>query len=153
MARSSVLLSIRPEFADKVLDGVKNVELRRVRPRLKGGDWVFVYASSPIKRLVGFFEVDEVVKEEPQSLWNKVGSTAGISRDRYDLYFSGVREACAIYIRRTWRFGNPLELKVLKRGTTPFSAPQSFRYLHMDEAKHLLRLGWKRNGTQAAESS
>ena len=38
MPNNILLLSIKPEYADKILAGKKTVELRRVRTRLEAGD-------------------------------------------------------------------------------------------------------------------
>src|SRR5438552_3893096 len=41
--KSALLLSIRPKHAEKIFDGIKTVELRRIRPRLQRGDLVLVF--------------------------------------------------------------------------------------------------------------
>jgi predicted transcriptional regulator len=52
-----LLLSIRPEYANKIFDRTKTVELRRVRPRLLNeGDRVVVYVSSPGTSCSWFFQ-------------------------------------------------------------------------------------------------
>ena len=61
MIGNALLLSIHPEYAEKIFDGTKRVELRRVRPRLQNGDLVIVYVSSPVKAVCGAFRVDNVV--------------------------------------------------------------------------------------------
>jgi predicted transcriptional regulator len=67
-----LLISIKPEYANKIFEGSKTVELRRVRPRLREDDIVIVYASCPEKALVGWFEVEDIIEEHPNKLWNKV---------------------------------------------------------------------------------
>lgn len=48
------IFSIRPHFADAILDGSKTVELRTVAPK-KAVERIWVYSSSPVQRIVGFF--------------------------------------------------------------------------------------------------
>ena len=67
-----LLLSIKPEFVQKILDKQKTIELRKAKPQLNIGDFILVYESSPTKSLVGWFEVQEIIYEETQVLWNVI---------------------------------------------------------------------------------
>ena len=70
MSSNAIVLSIRPQFADKILKGTKTVELRRVYPRRIGkGDRGLIYASSPVKSLVGGFEIARIVEKPLNELW------------------------------------------------------------------------------------
>ena len=51
-----VLLSIKPEFADKIFNGTKKYEYRRSIFKKKEVKTVVVYASSPIQKIIGEFE-------------------------------------------------------------------------------------------------
>ena len=49
------LLSIKPKYADLILSGEKTIELRRVfNPKITK---VYLYASSPVKRIVAVCDV------------------------------------------------------------------------------------------------
>ena len=58
--RRSAVMSFRPAFATAVLSGDKEWEFRRVRCKLGPGDRVFIYAVTPIQRIVGQFVVGTV---------------------------------------------------------------------------------------------
>ncbi len=58
MENTVLLLSMQPEYAKKIFNGEKTVELRRVRPKLIAGDLVLVCASCPQKALLGLFVVE-----------------------------------------------------------------------------------------------
>ena len=47
MPRETLLLSIRPTFVERIIDGTKTAELRRVRPTVRPGQDVLIYGSSP----------------------------------------------------------------------------------------------------------
>ncbi len=72
MAADGVLLSIRPVHAEKIFQGIKTVELRRVCPQLLPGARVFVYVSAPVSAVVGYFVVGEVIQKAPHRLWRDV---------------------------------------------------------------------------------
>jgi predicted transcriptional regulator len=50
---NSVLMSIRPKYADLIFSGEKTHELRRKVPNVSSGDVIVVYSSSPEKRMKG----------------------------------------------------------------------------------------------------
>ena len=67
---TSVILSIKPEYAKAIMSGKKRVEFRRKifkRPVNK----VYVYSSSPVKKIIGFFIIDSIIEDSPLRLWNK----------------------------------------------------------------------------------
>jgi predicted transcriptional regulator len=53
MARKTLLISIKPRYAEMIFSGVKTVELRRKEPRVGQGDRMVVYVSSPIMEVTG----------------------------------------------------------------------------------------------------
>lgn len=129
----SLLLSIRPEHAKKIFNGTKLVELRRVKPRLVSGDTVLVYVSSPIKALIGGFEVGEVIEGSPDQIWEEVKNVAGITASEFQKYYFGTDKAYGIKIRETWGLDAPLDLLKLKTKLNNFHPPQSFRYMSLEE--------------------
>lgn len=121
----SVLLSIKPEFAEKILAGEKRFEFRRVMPKQRV-ERVVVYASSPVCRLVGEFTVRRVVSASPEKLWRQTRNFAGISRRYFDAYFEGRTEAHAFEVEDVLRYDQPIDPQSIYRGFRP---PQSFVYL------------------------
>lgn len=53
-----VILSIKPEFVEKIINGEKKFEYRR-KIFKKDVEKVLIYASSPIKSVVGEFIVED----------------------------------------------------------------------------------------------
>jgi predicted transcriptional regulator len=142
MPNNILLLSIRPEYANKIfLEKTKKVELRRVRTRLKRGDLVVVYVSSPKKVLVGSFEVERVIVEDlPQelnNLWKQVEEQAGIERQQFDSYYQGASVGVGIFFKRIQVFPRPLGLDYLREQLPNIKPPQSYRYLTAREFDHV----------------
>ena len=126
--RPVVLLSIKPRFADAIMAGEKHVEFRRVRCRADVRI-VLVYATSPIQRLLGYFEVAFIEESSPEALWRKYGRVGGIPLEEYRDYYAGARSAIAIGVGRVHQFADQPRLHQLGRGTNP---PQCFHYLPLD---------------------
>lgn len=123
------LLAIKPEFAEKILDGKKQYEFRRKSFQdAEELELVFLYASSPVKRIVGLFTSDRVVEASPAELWELFGDKSGIAdRERFMDYFEGANTGYAIHVDRTHRFSDPIDpIEVFG----DYSAPMSFNYLN-----------------------
>lgn len=127
--KRSLLISIRPEFAEMIFSGSKTVELRRVRPNVVKGDIAIVYVSSPTRALQGAFEISKVVSARPGTLWRKFGRQSGIKRTAFLSYFSGKLLGHALVIKRAWKWAVSTSLSCLRRRNRRFHPPQSFRYL------------------------
>ena len=121
-----VLLSIKPEYAEKILNGTKRFEYRKAVPRNESVRTVVIYATMPVGKVVGEFEVGGVLREKPSVLWNRTKEASGITRAFFDSYFSGRDEASAIAVRKPKRYAKPKNLQDVSGSATP---PQSFQYL------------------------
>jgi len=120
-----VLLSIKPEFADKIFDGSKRFEFRRMVFKNTDVSKIVVYASAPVSRVVGEFEIEEIIQKELNELWEETKDYSGISRAYFDNYFTGKEKGFAISVRKPSRYKTPLNLKE----TFGMVPPQSFAYL------------------------
>ena len=127
--KNTMLMSVRPQFAKKIFDGTKTVELRRTRPRLVEGDRVFVYVSSPVKSLAGWFESGGVMAGSPAELWSALGEHTGVTRNEFDSYFSGTDVAYGIKIRTSHELEAGITLKELRTMLGNFHPPQGYYYL------------------------
>ncbi len=137
-----LLLSIRPEYANKIFDRTKTVELRRVRPRLLNeGDRVVVYVSSPQQAVVGSFKVDNIVEKPVTELWEEVEKLAGISHEDFYDYYQGVKLGIGIFLKDIHRFSQPVELHRLRNKLPNLKPPQSFRYLTVNQFNIVTSLG------------
>jgi predicted transcriptional regulator len=124
--QTKVLLSIKPHFAERIFEGSKRYEFRRVLFRAESVTTIVVYASSPIKRVVGQFTVGGILKLRKQALWERTKNHAGIEKRYFDLYFAGRCTAYAIKVSCPERYPAPIELEHAFNFSRP---PQSFRYL------------------------
>jgi predicted transcriptional regulator len=125
--RRVALLSLHPRFARAILEGSKTVELRRARFSADVSH-VVVYATRPVQRVVGWFEVSKVERDRPARLWRRHGPATGISTREFREYFDGAVEGTAISVGHVVALDEPLQLGALGHPVPP----QSYRY--MDEA-------------------
>lgn len=118
------LLSIKPEFALQIFTGEKKFEYRR-KIFKQPVETIIVYASSPLKMVIGEFEVEELIWDELDNLWDRTKSASGITKEYFFQYFDQKKRGYAIKIGKATQFENPLPLKETY-GVIP---PQSFAYV------------------------
>lgn len=120
-----IILSIKPEFANKIFDGTKKFEFRRILFSNKDVKTIVVYASSPISKVIGEFEIDRILHDDLEFLWRKTYKYSGISQEYYLQYFKGKKSGYAIAVKNARRYKRELCIEE-NFGVRP---PQSFAYL------------------------
>ncbi len=120
-----VLLSIKPKYAEMILSGKKRYEFRRAIFKKPGIRKVVIYASSPVSKVIGEFEIDDILSLDIQELWLLTMEHAGIDKEFYDRYFSGKEVGHAIKVKKTKKYP---EYKDLREFNVK-CAPQSFAYI------------------------
>ena len=120
-----IILSIKPQFAEKIFNGSKRFEFRRSIFKNPEVNKVVVYASAPISKIIGEFEIEDVLKSEISSLWKKTKQFSGISEEYYLDYFKGKEDGYALKIDKPKKYKK--EKCILE--TYGIRPPQSFAYI------------------------
>lgn len=121
----NVILSIKPEFANKIFNGSKKYEFRRSIFKNPSVKKIIVYASSPIQKVIGEFEIDSILMDDLDSLWKRTKKHSGISKEFFFSYFSQKEIGYAIKIKKTKKYKTPLCL----RRDFRIIPPQSYAYV------------------------
>lgn len=130
-----VVLSIRPEYSRRIIEGKKTVELRRRFPlSAPKGTLAYIYSTSPDQALVGRAEIADVVKVPVPEIWRKYSDSAFIEKSDFNEYFRGLQEGFVLKFKNAQPLPRQLNLAEL-RERFGFEPPQSFLY-----AKPLLRV-------------
>ena len=118
------LISIHPEFVEKIFSGKKLVEFRK---RISSNiNFFLIYATAPVSCVVGYFEASKFHNGKPEYLWRKFSKVAGIDKRRFLQYFADKKVGIAIEIKHPIKFLKPLPLKDVMGEIRP---PQSFLYI------------------------
>ena len=126
----NVLMSIKPEFVDRILTGEKQYEFRKSIFK-EHVERIYIYSSYPVKKIVGYFEVDEIIHKSPEELWDSYSEISGISEKDFFKYFKDHEKGYAIKINNLKVFEEYIEMK-------DFTAPQSFCYV--ENSDYLVKL-------------
>lgn len=113
----AVLISIRPEWCEKILNGEKTVEIRKNRPSLKMPFKCYIYCTKPVGNVIGEFTCDKIrfyfgkswlVKEDIEDV--TAGSCLSLEQVKE---YAGWRKATSFMDRLLWT------VKICMRGTSP----------------------------------
>lgn len=129
----NVLISIKPKYVNEIIKGNKKVEYRK-RIFKKDVNKVYIYSSSPEKKIIGYFKYNGYLVGTPKDIWDKTNSIGGIDKKEYFEYFKNKNEAYAVKID---------EIVIFKEAIVPqdifdkFTAPQSYMYLdkHIEDKR------------------
>ena len=123
----NVLLSIKPKYVEKIVNGEKQYEFRKRIFRNKNVVKAFIYSTSPTKKIVGEFDIGNIIKDSPIRLWAELQEVSGINEKEFFDYFRDINKGFAIGIEKLNIFDEPIEPNEL---ISDFSPPQSFCYVN-----------------------
>ncbi|MFC1562844.1 hypothetical protein ACFL4Z_02195 [candidate division KSB1 bacterium] len=95
---NNLVISFRPEYTKKILNGEKKVEIRRKFATKWKGHRISLYSSSPIQSLVGEAIIDNVIIGEPDYIWEKFNSDICGTKEEFDKYVASKNEIYAIIL-------------------------------------------------------
>jgi predicted transcriptional regulator len=136
--RRTLLISIHENYAELILSGQKNVELRRRFDPNTAGCRMLIYATLPTAAIIGSIQIEAVNRLPIAEIWARHGSRASIPEPDFYRYFSGTDWGCAIMLEQPKRFATPISLEVM-REKYGLNAPQSYIILrdsHSDLIRH-----------------
>lgn len=150
----NVILSIKPEYVEKIFSGEKRYEYRKSLFK-QNVDIVYIYASRPVSKIVGEFKIKAIISDNPTKVWKSTKKYAGITKSFFDKYYKGKEIAIAYAISDVKRYLIPVSDGNLPKN---FKAPQSFVYTSMimkEEVidKSLIQMGFETELYEAAYSN
>lgn len=119
-----MLLSINPEYVERILNGEKLFEYRKRKCR-DDVDKIIIYETSPIKKVVAEAEIEIIIEDDVKKVWNKTKNYSGTTYDFFQKYYKDKKKAVAYKLKNVIRYEKPLELRELGIDYVP----QSFCYL------------------------
>ena len=135
-----MILSLKPRYAEMILSGSKTVELRRTEPKIRVPTRALIYATTPVKALVGTCIVESVLTDRLAVLWKAHGSRTGLRHGEFRSYFEGRDVGSALVLSEACRFARQVPLADLRANRCMDRPPQSYAYIDTITGDRLLRL-------------
>lgn len=130
----SLLLSIRPRFAHRILEGKKTVEVRKRFSKRWVGHRIAIYSSSPERAVVGEADIEMVEIDSPECIWERYGQQIGCDLGEYLAYCKDKDEVVAIGLGNISRCVTPLEMSLLDTMFENSMRPPQSYFLLADSA-------------------
>lgn len=123
-----MILSIKPCYVKEIINGNKKYEFRKFKP-LKKIKNVYIYETRPIKKIVGYFECNNIISGDKYGIWDEFKQYGSISEKDYFEYYNNSLKAYAFKIDNFVLFKQYIDpYKIFDK----FTAPQSYRYIRKE---------------------
>jgi len=124
----NIIISVKPKYIAAILADKKKYEYRKSIFK-KPVNKIYIYASSPKKKIVGYFFYDGFIQGTPDYVWKQTSAVSGISESEFFDYYKNKDEAFALRINCFYPFAVFLDSSVVSAN---FCAPQSYMYFEKD---------------------
>ena len=124
-----VILSIKPRFVKEIIAFKKSYDFRRMVFSIKYRDKIdkiYIYSTSPEKKIVGYFKMGNIIELVVEDLWRKYKEHAFMNKEEFFRYFNGKDLGYAIEIKDLVVFDIPKEFDDL---FPSFFTPRNFSYV------------------------
>ncbi|MDQ1354174.1 MAG: hypothetical protein QG657_4483 [Acidobacteriota bacterium] len=122
-----IVLSIKPEYADKIKKRKKIVEVRRKFNKKWEGASAMLYASNPSQEFFGEARISKVIEGSPTEIWKLFNSDLGVHESMFFQYCQGVETVNALVLSDVEIFVNGIQKNhiesLLNKSVIP---PQSY---------------------------
>ncbi len=121
----NILMSIKPQYVEKILSGNKKYEYRKNRAKRNDIDKIIIYSTAPIMKVVAEVDIEEIIESTPDILWKKTKLESGITEEFFYKYYKNKTTAVAYKLGNIKIYDKPKSLNDIEVK----NVPQSFIYL------------------------
>lgn len=126
-----IVISIKPEYADKIKKRKKKVEVRRKFNRKWEGAYAMLYASNPVQEFFGEAKISKIIEGSPKEIWELFNFDLGVAEDKFFNYCHGAEKVNALILSDIEIFRNGiLKNQVEFLLDQELKAPQSYAGMH-----------------------
>jgi predicted transcriptional regulator len=132
----TVLMSIRDEPFEAIIEGKKKHEFRR-RFYVDEPCQVIFYVSSPVSAICGIGIFDKPIKGDVEYLVEIIKTHSFSSEESLRNYMEGLGEGYALPVTRSRKI-SPITLNELREKISGFAPPQSYCSFNINKFKNLI---------------
>lgn len=121
---NNIILPIKPIYAEKILNNTKKYEYRK-KLCVDNIDKIYLYATAPVKGIVGEAVVTEKIIMNKKKMWRLTKEKSGIDFCIYEQYYRNCENACAYVLDKVKKY----DKLVLLKDIDGISIPQSYTYI------------------------
>ncbi|UWX93463.1 hypothetical protein N2K86_00430 [Enterobacter mori] len=123
-----ILMSIKPRYSHEIIAQNKTIEIRKkIGKYFMPNSYIFIYSSSPEKKIIGFFQIDSIIRIDKDSFDDNLLMKSCLTKKEMIEYIEN-QKAFGIKIKNV-NVIQPITLDEMKILFKDFTPPQSFRYI------------------------
>ena len=126
---NDALISIKPKYVDKILNGQKAVEIRTRKVNLHKNAKLWIYSTLPKASIQTVAYVKRVDIDFPELIWEKHCTSIGVSKDYFDKYVNGSYKISAIVTDKICKLPLEISLEKIRNRFPGFHPPQFIRFM------------------------
>lgn len=136
---NGIVMSIHPNYSKQIMKGEKIIEIRKKFNSKWKNHVVTIYSSSPVKELIGYATIKNIVEDKPDIIWSKHADELGCSKSEFDGYTKDAEKVYAIFLSDINKFHNNLSLSYLSLFfDKKIYPPQSYSSVKDTEWKNII---------------
>jgi len=126
---TEIIMSIKPQYVDKILSGEKTVELRSRRLRIQDGSRLWIYSTLPKGCIEVTATIKSVVYADPDTIWVMYAKQLAITEHEFKVYVNGNKIVSALILENIMKVDSPVTLDLIRSSICDFHPPQFFSYV------------------------
>ncbi|RLJ22199.1 hypothetical protein DJ030_02125 [bacterium endosymbiont of Escarpia laminata] len=126
---TEIIISIKPNFVEKILCGEKTVELRTRRANLQPGTQMWIYSTLPRGEICARASVEYVHTDKPDTIWERYSDQIAIHEDEFWAYVGQRESVSVIKMSKIDPIDSGVSLKRMQNLVEGFTPPQFFMHL------------------------
>ncbi len=124
-----IIISIKPEYAKLIKNKEKIVEIRKqILKEMSKGIKVYIYESSPTRKIIGYFFIEKISCGSPKKLWEESKIKIAISKQEFNKYCENHDKIYGIYIEALHLYNKGIDSDYLKKKISKWYPPQNMCY-------------------------
>jgi predicted transcriptional regulator len=127
------LISIKPKYVDRFLNGQKAVEIRNRKVNLTNNSKLWIYTTLPKASIQTIAYVKYVDIDSPEFIWKKHRESIGISKNSFDKYVNGSNKISAIVTKDIRKLPFEITLEEIRNMVPEFQPPQFLKFMRDDD--------------------
>lgn len=113
-----ILISIKPQYVNKILSGCKLIELRTRKVNVPAGTKIWIYSTLPEGEIVASGIIERIELTSPENAWEKYSEILCINNNDFNEYVGDNTEVCLLHLNHIKELSKKLSLKQLRQSET-----------------------------------
>lgn len=123
---NDIVISIHPEYVNKILTGEKSIELRRRRMNISVGTRIWIYSTLPHGKIVATASICNIEETTPAHAWKAYSKNLCINHEQYHSYTEKSDSVYLLHLNDLRELTYHIPLSKLRSVYSKFQPPQFF---------------------------